>query len=192
MDILQSGYEKSGKRRSLSHLDIDRELKDHLHSLASIRASEDFDIDEHWWQTCLRYPNAVPPSSASYVPPGYYDPLIGPPPPLGRWVGNRKKHKARKKFDGKWRLTGISHSEDYVDAETDAYLKIHGYSGEYRFGYCRGEIHNFKNDGDKMEFIYEGFDELDEDEGDGTCVLEKDGTLRIEFGNGCTFSAHRM
>lgn len=103
------------------------------------------------------------------------------------------------KFTGTWHITEMDEwDEDYCNMEVQAYLKINkDGGGEFQFGLVRGSIEDASEDedGEGLEFNWEGSDEMDE--ASGSCMLnltDKDhleGEFIFDNGESSGFQAER-
>lgn len=88
----------------------------------------------------------------------------------------------KSNFTGHWRIIEMdAWDNDYMDMETEAYLKIEGDgAGEFQFGLVHGWIdgHDTTRDGKPaIEFSWDGNDEMDPASGRGWATLEDENTL---------------
>ncbi len=80
---------------------------------------------------------------------------------------------------GKWRIVKMpDYTSDFPDTVEPAYIFFNGKGGgEFAFGCVTGAIHG-ADDGDAIEFSWEGNDEMDEACGDGWAELQPDGSIK--------------
>jgi hypothetical protein len=79
---------------------------------------------------------------------------------------------------GKWRIVEMpDYEDDYPDMMEPAYILFAKSGGEFVFGCVTGAIPGAV-DGDAIEFIWSGNDEMEEACGDGWAELQEDGTLK--------------
>jgi hypothetical protein len=104
------------------------------------------------------------------------------------------------KFAGTWLITEMSNwDEDYFNMEVPAYFEIdESGSGDFQFGLVSGQIDGeiVKNkSGEKIEFTWDGNDEMDDAAGSGWLKLKDQNTLegKIKFhqGDSSLFLARR-
>ena len=84
---------------------------------------------------------------------------------------------------GRYRITSMEMwDQDFVDAEVSGYIKFKKDGlGEFQFGYVRCDI-DWQNDGDdRVEFSFQGFDEMGPTSGRGWgVVLKGEATLLFD------------
>jgi hypothetical protein len=85
-------------------------------------------------------------------------------------------------FLGKWRITEMEEwDKDFIDAEEEGYIEFgKGGQGDFQFGYVHGFIdYNVETEAGKqrLDFSWEGSNEMDEAAGRGWVRMEDDGTL---------------
>ena len=108
----------------------------------------------------------------------------------------------RKKnpFLGKWRIAEMEQwDKDFIDAEEGGYFQFDkGGQGDFQFGYVHGSMDyevETEDGKQRVDFSWEGTNELDETSGRGWVRLEDDGTLygKIAFhmGERSWFKAER-
>jgi len=97
---------------------------------------------------------------------------------------------------GKWRITGMpDYVEDYLDMMEPAYILFDGKgAGEFAFGCVTGGIYGAGDEtATEVDFRWDGNDEMDPANGDGSATLKPDGTLigqiRFHSGDQADFSA---
>jgi hypothetical protein len=97
------------------------------------------------------------------------------------------------KFAGTWLITEMSNwDEDYFNMEVPAYFELdESGSGDFQFGLVSGQIDGeiVKNkSGEKIEFTWDGNDEMDDAAGSGWLKLKDQNTLegKIKFHQGDT------
>lgn len=95
------------------------------------------------------------------------------------------------KFAGRWLITEMSDfDEDYLNMEVQAYVELdESGSGDFQFGLVFGQIDGeiVKNkSGEKIEFTWDGNDEMDDAAGSGWLKLKDKNTLegKIKFHQG--------
>lgn len=95
------------------------------------------------------------------------------------------------KFAGRWLITEMSgFDEDYLNMEVQAYVEVdESGSGDFQFGLVSGQIDGeiVKNkSGEKIEFTWDGNDEMDDAAGSGWLKLKDKNTLegKIKFHQG--------
>jgi hypothetical protein len=95
------------------------------------------------------------------------------------------------KFAGRWLITEMSDfDEDYLNMEVQAYVELdESGSGDFQFGLVSGQIDGeiVKNmSGEKIEFTWDGNDEMDDAAGSGWLKLKDKNTLegKIKFHQG--------
>ncbi len=107
----------------------------------------------------------------------------------------------KQKIIGKWRIISMSTwNKKYFDEEVPAYLKIEkNLSGEFHFGYVRGEIDGRivkRGREEFFEFTFDGNDECDGASGSGWIAFKKEniaeGEFKFHLGDDSTFQARRM
>ena len=98
------------------------------------------------------------------------------------------------KFAGRWLITEMSgFDEDYLNMEVQAYVELdESGSGDFQFGLVSGQIDGeiVKNkSGEKIEFTWDGNDEIDDAAGSGWLKLKDKNTLegKIKFHQGDSF-----
>jgi hypothetical protein len=97
---------------------------------------------------------------------------------------------------GRWRIVQMAlWDKDYLDMMQPAYIAFDRKAGgEFAFGCVNGGLHCRKASA-RVEFTWEGNDEMDQVSGDGWAELQKDGSIKgeIRFHNGddSTFKARR-
>ena len=104
-------------------------------------------------------------------------------------------------FIGKWRITEMEQWDlDFIDEEEEGYIEFGKVDqGDFHFGYVQGsidyEIETFEGK-PRVEFSWDGTDEMDEAMGRGWSRIEDDGTMfgKIVFhmGERSWFKAKRM
>ncbi len=112
----------------------------------------------------------------------------------------RKKTKPKSPFTGRWRTTWMEQwDQDFVDAEVEGFFEFRkDGSGEFQFGYVRGEIdyRSCTRDGKpSVEFTWGGHDEMDSAQGRGWAVIDHDeimGTIFFHQGNESEFKAKKQ
>lgn len=107
--------------------------------------------------------------------------------------------KITDKFTGKWRIYHMDEwDEEYIDMEETAYIKINkDGTGQFQFGLVTGEIDcriEKKNENERLEFSWAGFDENDEMSGRGWAEVNKkemNGWIYIHLGDDSGFKAKK-
>lgn len=103
-----------------------------------------------------------------------------------------------KNLIGIWEIQQMeTWDEDYFNMEVQAYVDIkENKTGQFQFGLVTGYLHwNMYTFGEskRLEFTWEGNDEMDEAFGVGWIVLESEGVIKGEFrlhgGDDSTFTA---
>ena len=103
-------------------------------------------------------------------------------------------------FIGKWNITQMSEwDNDYVNEEVRAFIKIDkSGTGEFHFGYVQCSTSGgFREIGQDLvyDFTFDGSDECDPTNGDGSMKVNPDGTakgeIRFHMGDKSTFWAKR-
>ena len=104
-------------------------------------------------------------------------------------------------FIGKWRITEMEQWDlDFIDEEEKGYIEFgKGDQGDFHFGCVKGsmdcEIETVGGN-PRIEFSWDGTDEMDETSGRGWARIEKDGTLygmiAFHMGERSWFKAKRM
>jgi hypothetical protein len=90
-----------------------------------------------------------------------------------------KKSKSPSPFEGRWHIVSMTEwDEDYINAEVQAFIEFDAKnSGEFQFGYVRGEMdcRLTTRDGEPaIEWTWEGNDENDPAQGRGWAVAKGD------------------
>ncbi|SLM30950.1 conserved hypothetical protein [Desulfamplus magnetovallimortis] len=99
------------------------------------------------------------------------------------------------KFIGKWRITEMEMwDQDFVDAEVPGYISFsEDNQGEFHFGYVHGYMHcRYIQKKEKVEFSWDGNDEMDPASGKGSAAIEGDrlvGELSFYEGDDSGFEA---
>jgi hypothetical protein len=95
---------------------------------------------------------------------------------------------------GKWRIVEMElWDTDYLDMVEPAYIRFdpRGH-GEFVFGAVTGGL-DCRHNGDRVDFTWQGNDEMDEASGSGWAKLSNDGTLggeiKIHLGDKSAFKA---
>ena len=105
-----------------------------------------------------------------------------------------------KKLIGTWEIQTMDMwDEDYFNMETQAYIEVkENKTGIFQFGLVRGYFHWKIYDFDsskRMEFTWEGNDEMEDVFGAGWVLLKSDNEIKGEFrfhnGDDSTFKATR-
>jgi hypothetical protein len=112
----------------------------------------------------------------------------------------RKKTKPKSPFTGRWRITWMDQWEqDFVDEEVEGFFEFRpDGSGEFQFGYVRGEIDYRPSTRDGkpcVEFTWDGNDEMDSAQGRGWTVIEGDeimGEIFFHQGDESEFKAEKQ
>lgn len=108
---------------------------------------------------------------------------------------------ARNDFIGKWRITEMSEwDKEYFDEELPAYIKIEKtLMGNFHFGYVQGQMDGRiikRQDGECLEFTFEGNEEYDPVSGSGWVKLQgrnaAKGEIRFHLGDDSTFNLKRV
>jgi hypothetical protein len=103
-------------------------------------------------------------------------------------------------FFGRWRITSMEKwEEDYINMEVKAFIEIaKGKTGEFQFGLVRGSIDWELAEGPRgkrLDFTWEGMDEMDECSGSGWIELRSssllDGHIKFHRGDASDFQARR-
>jgi hypothetical protein len=111
-----------------------------------------------------------------------------------------KKQLKTSDFVGRWRITSMEMwDEDYIDMEVKAFIDIaKGRTGEFQFGLVSGFIDCHLAEGPRgkrLEFTWEGMDEMDECSGSGWVELSSpsllDGHIKFHGGDASDFQARR-
>ena len=106
----------------------------------------------------------------------------------------------KKEFIGKWHITKMSEWDNYyVNEEVKAFIKIDkSGTGEFHFGYVQCSTSGgFREIGQDLvyDFTFDGSDECDPTNGDGSMKVNPDGTakgeIRFHMGDKSTFWAKR-
>jgi hypothetical protein len=89
----------------------------------------------------------------------------------------KKKPKPRSPFFGRWRIVSMTQwDDDYLNEEVQAFIEFEpGGRGEFHFGYVRGIMDcrvATKDDKPRIEWSWEGNDEMDPARGRGWAVLD--------------------
>ena len=105
----------------------------------------------------------------------------------------------RRSLTGVWNIQEMEMwDEDYFNMEVQAHVTINDdMSGSFQFGlvsgYFHGEMHDYPEIGERMEFTWEGNDECDEAFGFGwvrrNSVIGIEGEFRLHRGDSSTFTA---
>jgi hypothetical protein len=84
---------------------------------------------------------------------------------------------------GRWRIVEMpDYDDDYPDMMEPAYILFEPTSGEFAFGCVTGQIFgSVEADATAYNFSWSGNDEMEEAQGDGSVLLEPDGTLAGEI-----------
>lgn len=85
---------------------------------------------------------------------------------------------------GKWRIVEMPDFEtDHVDMLEPAYILFEGNgSGEFAFGCCTGQIWEASTtEATIIDFTWDGSDEMDPVNGEGSAELQPDGSLQGEI-----------
>ena len=85
---------------------------------------------------------------------------------------------------GKWRIIAMPDFEaDYPDLVEPAYIRFeHDASGEFAFGCCTGHIWEASStEASRIDFSFDGSDEMTDRCGDGSAELQPDGALNGEI-----------
>ena len=97
---------------------------------------------------------------------------------------------------GRWRITRMpDYVEDYPDMVEPAYILFDGKgAGEFAFGCVTGGIYGAGDEAaTEIDFYWDGNDEMDPANGDGSATLKPDGALtgqiRFHGGDEATFFA---
>ena len=97
---------------------------------------------------------------------------------------------------GRWRIVEMpDYTDDYPDMVEPAYIQFEANgSGEFAFGCVTGHIWGASAT-DNVAFSWNGNDEMDEANGDGSAEIQPDGSLqgkiRFHGGHEATFTARR-
>jgi len=100
-------------------------------------------------------------------------------------------------FYGKWRIIEMElWDQDFVDAEVPGYISFsENGAGEFQFGYVHGFLDcHYSDEKQKVEFSWEGNDEMDPASGRGFAVLKNGillGHLFFHKGDASGFKATR-
>ncbi|MEI9904848.1 MAG: hypothetical protein WDN06_21350 [Asticcacaulis sp.] len=93
---------------------------------------------------------------------------------------------------GKWRIVEMPDFEaDYPDMVEPAYILFEETGGEFAFGCCTGHIWaTSSTEAASIDFSWDGSDEMDEVNGNGSAELQPDGSLKGEicYHNGDEYS----
>ena len=92
---------------------------------------------------------------------------------------------ASKDILGAWNITWMEMwDEDYFNEDGQAFIKINkNNSGKFKFGYVNAEIDGrivTLSDGKKLEFTFDGNDEMDTCQGRGWIKLKEDDSSIID------------
>lgn len=107
--------------------------------------------------------------------------------------------KTKQNFIGRWRITWMElWDQDFIDEEVEGFFEFGPKeTGEFRFGYIRGEI-DYRltaRDGEQsVEFSWEGSDEMEPTMGRGWAVAKGDelnGTIFFHQGDDSAFKCCR-
>jgi len=107
--------------------------------------------------------------------------------------------KLPDKYIGKWRIYQMDQwDKEYIDMEEQAYININrDGTGDFQFGLVTGEIDcriETRNDNERIEFSWSGFDEGDEISGRGWAEVNKkemNGWIFIHLGDDSGFKAKK-
>ena len=111
----------------------------------------------------------------------------------------KKKPKPKLPLIGLWVIVSMSNwDEDYINEEVQAFIKFEpGRRGELHFGYVRG-IMDYReatnDDKPRIEWSWEGNDEMDPAQGRGWAVLDGErlkGMIFFHQGDESEFEAER-
>lgn len=97
-------------------------------------------------------------------------------------------------IEGRWRIVEMAvWDTDFLDMMEPAYILFEGKTGgEFAFGCVTGQLHCRETD-NRVDFTWQGNDEMDEAAGDGWAELQTDGSLtgeiRLHNGDDATFIA---
>ena len=111
-----------------------------------------------------------------------------------------KKSKPESPFTGRWRITWMDQwDQDFVDEEVEGFFEFRNDgSGEFQFGYVRGEIDHRPSTRDGkscVEFTWDGNDEMDPALGRGWAVIGGDeimGEIFFHRGDESEFKAEKQ
>jgi hypothetical protein len=112
----------------------------------------------------------------------------------------KAKSKPTSPFTGRWRIVSMSAwDDDFIDEEEEGYFEFtDNNQGNFRFGSVRGEMDCYlteQNDEPKVEWSWDGNDEMEEAQGRGWALLkgeELHGMLFFHGGDNTEFIAKRM
>ena len=107
--------------------------------------------------------------------------------------------KIPDKYIGKWRIYRMDEWDDeYINMEEEAFIKINkDGTGQFQFGLVTGEIDGRiekRNDNERLEFTWAGFDENDEMAGRGWAEINKkemNGWIFLHLGDDSGFQAKK-
>jgi hypothetical protein len=105
--------------------------------------------------------------------------------------------KENNKYTGKWRITEMEQWDmDYIDSEVPGYFEFDDSGfGEFQFGYVEGQMDCTISE-HKIEFSWNGSDEMDEASGRGWCTLksnkEIEGMIYFHCGDNSAFEAIKL
>lgn len=110
---------------------------------------------------------------------------------------NQREMKKRNPYLGKWRIIEMEMwSQEFIDMETEGYFSFErDESGSFQFGLVQGQIdYRIEKIGEieRLEFSWEGHDEMDEVSGRGWSLIKKDhieGRFYFHFGENSWYKA---
>jgi hypothetical protein len=111
----------------------------------------------------------------------------------------KAKPKPKSPFTGRWRIVSMSAwDQEFIDEEEEGYFEFDGKGGgEFHFGYVHGRMDckPTTRDGEPaVEWIWDGYDEMDPAQGRGWAVVKGDelhGTIFFHQGDDSEFVAQR-
>jgi hypothetical protein len=110
----------------------------------------------------------------------------------------KAKPRPEPTFEGRWHIVSMTQwDEAFINAEVEGFIQFAGRSGEFQFGYVRGDMNCqlTTRDGEPaVEWDWDGSDEMDPAQGRGWAVLkgeELHGMIYFHRGDSSGFVARR-